>query len=452
VALLVAFGIATGCGAPSASRPNLLLVTLDTTRADGLSLLGGSPGATPVLDAFGAEAVVFERAYSDSNVTNPSHLSIMTGVTALRHGVMSNFARIPSGIDTLSQSLERVGYATGGFVSAGPLASAFGWKGFEVMPPVVGVLDAAEVTDRALGWLGTKREEPFFAWVHYWNPHTLYDPPDELFERFYQGDPTDYEGPLIAAAPFFARARNFGVGPRLKRWLGDVRDPAWGRAKYQAEIHYTDRELGRLFDGLTASGAASDTVVVVTADHGESLGEHDIYYAHVGVYDEVLHVPLLIRVPGIASARSRLPVSTLDIAPTIAELLDLELEHEIEGLSLVSALHGTPSPELVGRERFVHTHASNRVVAIRDGRWKLIWPIDLDDRVLSNRVELFDLIDDPAEEHDVAAAHPDVVARLREPLGPWVKHGRSATAGGGQAAPAVDSKIRAQLEALGYSE
>jgi arylsulfatase A-like enzyme len=428
-----------------------VLVTLDTTRADGLSMLGGVPGATPNLDALGEHAAVFEVAYSESNVTNPSHLSIMTGLRSLRHGVTSNFARVPEGLDSLAASLQRAGYATGAVVAAAPLGRAFGWQGFDVMPDVVGVLDAAEVTDRALAWLAEPRDRPFFLWVHYWNPHTMYEPPDELFARFYQGDPTAGEGPPIAEAPFFARARDFGLGPRLRRWLGDVRDPAWGRAKYTAELHYTDRELGRLLAGLEGAGGGPDTVIVATADHGESLGEHGIYYAHVGVYDEVLRVPLLLRVPGQEPLRSQIPVWTLDIAPTAAELLGIELQHDPDGLSLVSVLRGEPSEALRARRRFVHQHASNRAVAIRDGPWKLIWPVAESDHVLSSEVQLFDLSADPGELHNRAAEHPDVVERLRAAIEPWVAAG-PASAARPPARPQLDPAILEQLEALGYAE
>jgi arylsulfatase A-like enzyme len=441
--------LALGCGesASSAGR-NLLLITLDTTRADGLSLLGGPQGATPNLDALGAQSVVFEVAYSETNVTNPSHLSIMTGMASRRHGVTSNFSRLPDGPDSLAESLGRAGYATAGFVSARPLGPAFGWKGFDVLPEIAGELDAAEVTDRALAWLGEPRERPFFLWVHYWNPHTMYEPPDELFERFYHGDPTAGDGPPIAAAPFFDRATGFGIGARLKRWLGSVRDPAWARAKYIAELHYTDRELGRLLGGLERSGRIDDTVIVVTADHGESLGEHGIYYAHVGVYDEVLRIPLLVRVPGLPARRLALPVWTLDIAPTAAELLGVELRSAVDGLSLVSALRGEPAAALRQRRRFVHPHASNRAVAIREGSWKLIWPVERNDRVLGGAVELFDLSTDPGEQRNLAAAHPEVVDRLRAAIEPWVAPGPSRPPTSSQ----LDPGIRQQLEALGYSE
>lgn len=440
---------AASCSESATSpRWNLVLITLDTTRADGLSLLGGVEGATPNLDALGAESVVFDVAYSETNVTNPSHLSIMTGIGSLRHGVTSNFVKLPDGLDSLAQGLGRAGYATAGFVAAQPLGRAFGWQGFDTLPEVEGVLDAVEVTRRAVAWLEEPRDQPFFMWVHYWNPHTMYEPPDEVFEQFYQGDPTAGDGPPIATAPFFERASHFGVGERLKRWLGDVRDPAWPRAKYTAELHYTDREVGRLLAGLDRSGLAGDTLIVVTADHGESLGEHGIYYAHVGVYEEVLRIPLLLRVPGLPPRRSAVPVWTLDVAPTVAALLGVELRHTMDGLSLVSALHGEPDEALLQRRRFVHPHASNRAVAIREGHWKLIWPIERRDRVLGNEVELFDLSEDPAEEHNLAADRPEQVARLRAAIEPWIRAGRSDPA----ANPRLDPGIREQLEALGYTE
>jgi len=430
------------------ARPSLLLITLDTTRADHVSLLGGPPGATPHLDAFGANAAVFETAWSESNMTNPSHLSIMTGLPTRAHGVSSNFTAMPPDLDTLATALQRAGYETAAFVSARPLAAPFGWAGFDTIPDVEGELDASEVTDRVVRWLGDTAQAPFFAWVHYWNPHTMYDPPAEDFERFYTGDPTQGTGPQIASEPFFQQATDFGIGAQLARWLGAVRDPAWGRAKYTGELHYTDRQVGRLLSALTSHGLAEDTVIVIAADHGESLGEHGIFYAHVGVYEEVLRVPLMIHTPGEAPVRSAVPVWTLDIAPTIAELLATPLAHEPAGLSLVSALRGEPDAALLERDRFIHHHGGDRAIAIRDGRWKMIWPVGTDDRVLGATVELFDLEEDPAERNDLSAARPEVVARLRAAIQPWLD-------GVSHAAPPsrrVTPEIREQLEAMGYVE
>lgn len=430
------------------ARPSLLLITLDTTRADYVSLLGGPTGATPHLDAFGAEAAVFETAWSESNMTNPSHLSIMTGLPTREHGVSSNFTAMPPNLDTLAKALQREGYETAAFVSARPLAAPFGWAGFDTIPDVQGELDASEVTDRAVRWLGDGAQEPFFAWVHYWNPHTMYEPPPEDFARFYTGDPTQGPGPQIASEPFFQQATDFGIGAQLARWLGAVRDPAWGRAKYTAELHYTDRQVGRLLAALNSRGLAEDTVIVIAADHGESLGEHGIFYAHVGVYDEVLRVPLMIYAPGQMPVRSAVPVWTLDIAPTVAELLGAPLEHEPAGLSLVSALRGEPDATLLARDRFIHHHGADRAIAIRDGRWKMIWPLGSGDRVLGSAVELFDIEEDPSEQNDLSAVHPEVLDRLRATIQPWLDDAAR------QAAPSrrVTPEIREQLEAMGYVE
>jgi len=425
-----------------------LLLTLDTTRADALSALGGVDGVTPHLDALAARSAVFETAWSESNMTNPSHLSIMTGLPTREHGVSSNFVAMPDDLDTLATALGREGYRTAAFVSARPLAAAFGWAGFDTLPEVVGELDARVVTDRAVAWLAEPGSEPFFAWVHYWNPHTMYEPPDELFERFYQGDPAAGPGPPLASAPFFRRAQDFGIGPRLARWLGEVRDPAWARAKYTAEVHYTDREVGRLLAALEQAGQAANTLIVVVGDHGESLGEHGIYYAHVGVYEETLRVPLILHVPGFAGQRATVPAWTLDIAPTLGELLGVSLRHEARGLSLASALRGEPNAALRDRRQFVHHHGGDRAIAIREGRWKLIWPVTSNDRVLRAEPELFDLERDPQEQTDLAAQHPEVVARLRAAISPWLAEAR----GQGDPSRSVSPEIRQQLEAMGYVE
>ena len=212
-----------GCGEAD-RRPSVVVVTLDTTRADALSCLGGRAGNTPNLDALAAGSALFTRAYSDSNVTNPSHVSIMSGLRAMDHGVLNQMTPVPEAVQTLSQAFQREGYATGGFVSSRHVGRDLGWRGYDELPQLGSERTAKETTDLALRWLDGVGK-PFFLWVHYWEPHMLYEPPADLAARYYPGDRTSGTGPLLSTLPFFRLVPRDGV----IAWLGDARDPASAR-------------------------------------------------------------------------------------------------------------------------------------------------------------------------------------------------------------------------------
>jgi arylsulfatase A-like enzyme len=438
-ALWIALAWALAC-APGDERLSVVLVTLDTTRADALSSLGGPPGTTPRLDALAARGALFRAAYSDSNVTNPSHASIMSGLRALDHGVLNHLTPLPAGVDTLPEAFARAGYATAGFASSRHVGPDFGWRGFEELPNMRKDRSARETTDLALAWLAGVRGRPYFLWVHYWDPHMQYEPEPALAQRFYPGDRTAGNGPRIADAPYFRLLPRDGV----LAWLGDTRDPEWARAMYHAEVHATDAEVGRLLDALDARGGR--TAVAVTADHGEALGEHGIYYAHTGLYEPQLRVPLILAVPGLAPLVSDTRVSTLDLAPTLAELAGVELRNAaVSGVSLVRLLAGEPEPRLAERTTFVFQNAHNFAAAVREGDWKLVWPIATDHPVLGTKPQLFDLAHDPGELRDLAKGEPARVAALRRVLEPWIARGPVE-----RETEHVSPEALEQLRALGY--
>ncbi len=431
-----------GRGRPLAEDMNVLLVTLDTTRADYLSPYGADPRITPHLQAFADRSCLFTGAASETNVTNPSHLSIMTGLPAIEHGVISNRVPMPESVDTLAAAMQRAGYRTAGIVAV-PHLWRIGWRAFDFLPEVAAELEAAEITDRAAARLAEDADRPFFLWVHYFDPHIPYQPPPDIAARFYQGDPAAGDEPPIAALEFFDR---WPGGAHLRKWLGETRDPEFPRAMYAAELHYTDREIGRLLTALERAGRDRDTVVVVIADHGESLGEHRIYYHHSGLYEQQLRIPLIIHVPGLEPTRSSASVSTLDLAPTISELTSVRLRHQPSGRSLVPLLLGRESPDFAARSTFVHQNAHNHAVALRQGPWKLIWPINTKHPHLPRQPQLYHLQDDPEELVDLAAAQPERVRSMRRQLQPWIELGRIERDG----TPHLDDDALDQLRSLGY--
>ena len=442
LAVLASLPACGGSGDAAPPRRNLLLVTLDTTRADALSCLGGPDGATPRLDRLAARSTLFARAYSETNFTSPSHLSIFTGLRAIEHGVLSNDRTHPPDATLLAEVLTAAGYDTAGFPAIRHLARVTD-RGFRTFSLVDEEQSAPQNTDRAIAWLAAPRSAPFFLWVHYFDAHSLYEPSAEDAALFYSGDPTAAPGPPLADDPYFTLK---STPSSLAPWLGATTDPAFPRAMYAAEVHAVDREFGRLLDALEASGAAANTVVLVLGDHGESLGEHGIYYDHKGLHDPQLHIPLLVHVPGFEPGRSDRLVSTLDVVPTLEDLLGVRVTPHPSGRSLFPLLQD-PHADLPWRTELIHDHARNQGVAIRKDGWKLILPINPDYPLFRSGPRLYHIAEDPGEQHDLASSEPARLASLRAHLTPWldlgVVHDDSTD---------LDEESLRELRALGYAD
>jgi arylsulfatase A-like enzyme len=440
-------GLLAACAGGGGEDPNLLLVTLDTTRADALSCYGAAAGTTPALDALAESGVLFENAYSASNVTKPSHLSLLSGTRAIRHRVFSNHVLIPEEVVPLPLLLERRGYATAAFVGAVQLGEGTAWRGFgHVDGPQKAQRDGARVVDGAVKWLrdheAAEPDRPFFLWVHLFDPHTLYSPPENLARRFYEGDPRAGDGPALADEPFL-EGWNY---PPMKKWIRGIRDREYAPAMYAAEIAYTDGLVGRLLRRLEDSAFAEDTAVVLTADHGESLGEHGIFYDHAGLFEPSLRVPLLVRWPGIEGERRVDDVVTLlDVVPTLADLMGFGLPASADGRSLRPLLENTGPAD--APEAFVFEAAHNHHVAVRRGRWKAIWTNVDDHHFFTTEPRLYDLEADPGETRNVHDEHPDVVAELEVFAAPWRALGVVAKGD----LPVMSDDVQAMLDDLGYA-
>jgi arylsulfatase A-like enzyme/Tfp pilus assembly protein PilF len=397
---------------PAPSGLNAVVVTLDTLRADRLGCYGFRSVETPSIDAVAAQGVVFEQATATAPMTLPSHASIFTGLIPPKHGVRDNGGFfLEAERVTLGERLEEAGYATGAFVGAWVLDSRWGLdQGFDVYADRfdlskyrvvnLGTVQKRgdEVMDAALAWLETVKGRKFFAWVHLYDPHTPYEPPE----------------------------------PYASRYPSQM---------YLGEVAYTDHVVGRLVAWLKAAGLAGRTVLVLVGDHGESLGEHGERTHTFFVYDATLHVPLIVRTPWGDRGRSRAQVSTVDVLPTLLDLLGLPPQPGIDGRSL-ARLVLDPSAQADGlayaESYFTRFHYGwQHLRALRDGRFKY---------VDAPRPELYDLRRDPGEKDNVYKAHSRRGEELRARL--------EALAGSGaQAAPdkdALDPETLQRLAALGY--
>ena len=389
----------SGCATrPAEARPNVLLVTLDTTRLDRLGCYGGRKELTPNLDALAADGVRFDAAYSASGSTPQSHASILTGLYPFQHGLRVIYApsgyRLPEAVPTLATVLGERGWRTAAFLSAFTVSEFFGFqRGFDLWDnglkaPVGSILvqprkdgpwlwalapnqrRSDDTADRVLDWLGNERG-PFFAWVHFFDPHDAYlRPPEEVLRQF----PPDGPGPLASM-----------------------------RALYDAEVHFVDIQLGRILDALKTAGRYEDTMIVVVADHGEGLGDHG-WPGHQLLYQEQIHVPLVVRLPGEPRGKTvAAVVRTIDIFPTVLEGLGIDRPGRSSARSLRRLIRGEPDEPRIAYAEQLNEFDLNadvlrarpldgRLYCVTDGVLKLI-----DRRSFRERSELFRLSDDPGE-------------------------------------------------------
>jgi len=341
---------AAGCSAP-AGPPDVVLVVVDTLRADHLGSYGFALPTSPHVDRFAAESVLFERALAASANTVPSHASLMTSRFVREHSVgwINGTTRLEDAV-TLAMRFREAGFETGAFVSNFVLRRAVGLDaGFDVYDDE---LDAAEpnrpdfternaeaTTARARAWLARQSERPVFLFVHYQDPHGPYMPPPRWREPF-----AALEAESSPALPVLARDDAAGGIPRYQALPG-LAHLAQYRSRYAGEIAYFDASFGRLLEALDARGRPN--VVLLTADHGESFGENGFYLSHGhATTPDQAHVPFVLRAPGLAPERRSEPVHHVDVAPTLLELAGLAPPEDARGVALGPLLRGgRPLPE-----------------------------------------------------------------------------------------------------------
>jgi len=363
ISLLVAALLLQACDADPVP-PDILLVTLDTTRADVLGAYGATPSPSPALDALAAEARVYDEALTVTPLTLPAHASLMTGQYPVRHGIRGNGPRrLSRDATTVAERLVGQGYRTGAFVSAAVLDRSFGLdQGFETYIDEVGPaegrtgavasVDAAVTTDAFGSWLVREvrdAETPFFAWVHYYDPHAPY--------------------------------RDHGNGQA---------DP------YRSEIAHVDEQLGLALAAVRALGRERPLAIVVAGDHGESLGEHGELTHGYFVYRSTMRVPLLIQAPGVAAGRVPQPVSLVDLAPTLLGLAGAKAEDlTLDGVDLLA-----PAPALADRTLYGESFVPRDTLGFSELRVTQ----DASQRYIqAPRPELYDWVADPGESRDLLA-------------------------------------------------
>jgi arylsulfatase A-like enzyme len=429
---------------PRPAHPSLLLITIDTLRADHLGCYGYERETSPRLDELARGSVLFENAIAQSAVTPVSHASILTGLNPYRHGLRSlhggrNFA-LPDDRATLAEILLENGYATGGFVSAFPASRHFGLhQGFQHWDEAFGseeragtITDAGfvetrlaqrragETTERALDWLESQGRGPFFAWVHYFDVHDTELPTPGLYATLFPPASDSDEDELISL--------------------------------YDGELAYVDTQVGRLLQFLDAQGLGEETVVAVLADHGQGLGDHG-WWGHSVLFQEQVRVPFVLSVP-FEPWRGRVDalVRTIDLVPTLVDALGAECPEpgcDFDGVSLRSILEGGPDEARIAYSESINDLAAyenspNRddsLYALNDGRYKLI---AFYRGTTPGPSMLFDLKRDPAELRNLAEDRAGEGARLRSLLDE-----RDALVEDTSTVP-LDPEAHRRLKALGY--
>jgi len=413
VALVRSAGLADAWRA--ARGPNVLLVSVDTLRADRLGAYGAALPTSPTIDRrLAAEGVLFERCYSQSPKTTPSHMTLLTSLYPPVHGVEmwdgdSPGAVLSPRVRTLAQVLKNAGYATAAFTGGGHVHRSRGFgHGFDVYKH-------GHQLERARRWLAAHRRRKFFLFFHTYQIHDPYLPPEDLVEKFGGG----YRGRIRDAVARLRRGAGGGwEGAQRIFWAAvdthDPRDVEFVARLYDAGIRNMDETtMAPLLDELDALGLARDTLVVFLSDHGEAFAEHGVFL-HDDLYAETLHVPLILRFPGRLPAGVRRPerVGLVDVMPTILDLLGVPAPSAVEGRSLAAVARGTGAErEMPVVSDYSNTRGNRRYQSVRaEG---LSYLVD------GAREQLFATADDPGERRDVAAEQPAALAGMRERLDRW---------------------------------
>jgi arylsulfatase A-like enzyme len=361
---------------------NLILVTLDTTRADHLGCYGHKDALTPTLDKLARGGVLFERAYTSAPFTLPAHASILTGLYPYQHGLFNNgMSRLNDSLPTLAETLAKAGYATGAFVGSFVLNTQFGLnRGFAIYDDTMAPKGADshgypqrgadQVVDVGLAWLDGHAADPFFCWMHFYDPHFDYLDHAEVFGDRFREHP------------------------------------------YDGEIAFVDRQLRRVVEFVETRKLAANTLIVVVGDHGEGLGDHLERWHGNMLYNSTLHVPLIISLPshGSRGLRVSTPISIVDVGATVLDCLGVKLSAGFGGRSLKPALSGNSIPA-------GECYSASDAVYVEEG-WSPLRSLRTEDwkYIQTTRPELYDMKNDPGETTNLIAERPELAEEMDQRL------------------------------------
>jgi arylsulfatase A-like enzyme len=410
-------------------KPNIILISADSMRANHLGCYGYGLSTSPQIDRMACEGVLAEQMFCPVIPTQPSHTTLFTGQSPLRHGVVAHGgkAKLARTAPFLPEILHEDGYLT---CAVDTLFRERMWfaRGYEyIFDPSINHVFYANVTqeelnDRAIRWIKNfATDDPFFVFIHYWDAHYPYVPPKKYRETFYPGgtpvDPDNHALDEWWKHPIGAMAKDTWL--RTKKGL--ITDPNYVTGLYDGETKYLDDGIGHLMASLAEMGRLEDTMIVFMADHGESMTEHRIYYDHYGLYDCTIRVPFIVHWPaGNLKKGLRLgPVrQSFDVTPSILDACGIEIPDDMDGKSFYRQWTGEEEP--AGYDRFVTLESTWQAkYALRTATHKFI--VSREPDILGNPMrELYDLVADPLEENDIVNAEPKLAAEMDAQLETWI--------------------------------
>lgn len=462
---------------PSKSNPdspNVLLITIDTLRADRLGCYGYHLDTSPNIDKLAQQGVLFSDCTVQWPKTWPSIGSLVTGMYPKTTGLRMEHHMLPESLYLLSEVFKQAGYRTGAVVANFNLGKTFNfqqgfdyfveswqelWEEREGKIPfqnqagkVKFFTNASIVNEQCLRYLkkNKKNRKPYFMWLHYMEPHGPYTTPQKYKGYFQNAYKTEFVA--LNKLPSYQLRKI----PGTNRVINDL---GYYRGQYDRTIRYFDDELARLLSEIKKLNSKRKIVIIITADHGESLGEHDYYLEHgLLPYQACAHVPLIIVKDGVLPAGKTIdkPVGLIDVSATILDLAGIEIPAAFEGQSLVDLMLDEKNAT-VRKYTFMESgyHREYPQLTVRDGRWKLIHITSPRDLTIMTgaEYELYDVDSDPGEVHNLADEKHDIVKNLRKVLHDWYVGGPVKTERGTQVdLETLDSKALEMLKSLGYVE
>jgi len=456
----------SACESEPSAAPNVILISLDSLRADHVGCYGYDRETTPQLDQLAAKGAHFQNVVAETSWTLPAHATMFTGVPSAVHGVTAD-QRLGNEHPTLARVLSRHGYRTRGLWSGPYLHPVFrldrgfspgDYEGviatsYDQLPTDLGAKQFSKLRDetnrdshkgatsprvvsRAIEFLEDPGPKPFFLFLHLFDIHYDFEPPEEIWRQF----DADYEGDL--------EATNFLKNKRINRSM-EASELDHVLALYDGEIFFTDQHLGRLFEAVDRLGLGDNTLIMVTADHGDEFFEHQKKGHRKTLFDEVIAVPLIAAGAGVTVTGAGLPdlVHHMDIMPTILEMLGIPCPEAVMGRSFAPLLKG----HAMDRERLLPAllvrSPNERLASIRADAWKAVWDIGPDDSVF----QIYDLEDDPGEQNPLQVPDNDPRRRLAEQaFDHYALGGQSADSEDESGQPDLPDALEQQLRELGY--
>jgi len=448
------FSLALITLAAAGGPPNVVVITADTLRGDMLGVNGNRFVQTPHLDALAEEGVNFRRAYTPITTTLPAHASLFTSLYPRDHKAYDNGRAISDAVVTLPEVLRDHGYDTAAHINMPWLKLDVSNvpQGITEIRPGDRIRKADSTNAWVTEWIARRSDDPdpFFLWVHYVDNHTPYHAPNQWENLYFPGGRRGVGRTPLADIWSLFPADHVESDAYIS-WLNGVRSADYVVGTYEGSVSWLDQRVGEVTDALRDVGAWDNTVFVFTSDHGESLGEHGLWFVHAGLYETTARVPLILKMPeGPANMNVDSVVSLVDVMPTVLSGANLPIPSEVRGVDLLPTLQGPLSPE-AGAAYLEHT--GRQLTAVVTPRYKFIehlrtiryykgYPMT------KGRVELYDLAIDPHETQDISGANPRLVERMRDLLARMQMGERGFEGSAGN----VDDEVKRALEALGYME